>query len=95
VSDPNKPKGKLCRLAALMRWTGWNEKEIYFLVSSGQLRVWHLRLNGYQRKYYVDSAQEILDRGFGVVEKQKAGEKLKAESRNAAVDTKRTRRAAA
>lgn len=55
-----KPPGQLCRRAALMRWTQWTRKDIEYLVGSGRLRTQKLKPNSKPR-YYVDSAQEILD----------------------------------
>jgi hypothetical protein len=59
-ADLFKPKTPLCRRAALVRWTGWTEKDIAFLVASGRLKTWR-RMPNSPRKYVVRSAQAILD----------------------------------
>lgn len=59
-THPNKPKTVFCRRSALMRWTGWSEKEIAHYVAEGKLRIVRMRPNSYPR-YLVQSAQELID----------------------------------
>jgi hypothetical protein len=60
VENVLKPRGALCKISALMRWTGWSETYIYELVKDNRLEVWRLRANS-KPMYYVGSAQAILD----------------------------------
>jgi len=59
-ANPYKPKTVFCRRAALMRWTGWSDEEINYFVSTGRLRVIRTHPGAY-RRFYVASAQEIID----------------------------------
>lgn len=58
--DNRKPATSLCKRNALIRWTGWNDKEIQYLVETGKLRIHRVRPNS-KPKYFVESAQAILD----------------------------------
>ena len=55
-----KPRTVLCKREQLMRWTGWKEKYIAYLVKEGRLKTWQLRERS-KPLYFVESAQEILD----------------------------------
>lgn len=55
-----KPRTVFCRRSALMRWTGWSEKEIAYYVGEGKLRIVKATPNCYPR-YSVQSAQELID----------------------------------
>jgi len=63
VTNALKPRGVLCKRAALMRWTGWSETYILKLVQDGRLKTWHLRDTS-RPLYFIDSAQSILDEAF-------------------------------
>jgi hypothetical protein len=55
-----KPKTLYCKRTALMRWTGWSEKYIHYLVTEGLLKIAPRKRNG-RLQYSVYSAQEIHD----------------------------------
>jgi hypothetical protein len=55
-----RPTSALCRLRDLRRWTGWTYKEVGYYVAAGRLRTLKAK-PGSRFRYYVESAQAILD----------------------------------
>jgi hypothetical protein len=65
-THPNKPRSVLCRRAALIRWTGWTDDQIGYLVGEKKLRSvkYNNKAKRAWRYFYVESAQELLDSGW-------------------------------
>ena len=59
-AHPNKPRTVFCRRSELMRWTGWSWRDIKRLLQAGILKTKTLP-GTVIPKFYVDSAQQILD----------------------------------
>jgi len=72
LNGSTKPRTVFCRRSALIRWTGWSEKEIAYYVAEGKLRISKALPNCYPR-YSVQSAQELID----AIEAGKAGGSVK------------------